>query len=74
MTTKLETNEDLSTWKNKADCAALLKEIQRISMRYESQKNPFMTLHCQLREFYQYWQHDNQMLHQYLEMFNFDGG
>ena len=70
MTTKLKMHEDLSIWKNKTDCAALLKEMQRISMRYESQKNPFMTLHRQLREFYRYRQRNNQTLHQYLEMFN----
>ena len=70
MTTKLETHLDLSTWKAAADCASLLKEIQCISLRYESQKNPFMMLHRQLRDFYRYRQRPEQTMHQYLEMFN----
>ena len=70
MKTKLKTNKDLTKWKSEANCAALLKEIQRISLQYKLQKDLFMMLHCQLQEFYRYCQKDGQTLHQYLEVFN----
>eukprot|EP00957_Ditylum_brightwellii_P096804 7372102-Ditylum_brightwellii.AAC.1 len=64
--------ESETTWKKTAaanNVVELLKMIQDIAYKYETQSYPFKAVHNTMRTFYLLHQKDNYTLEQYIESF-----
>jgi len=67
--TKLNQCKDEKTWRTNGDCAKLLQTIKEIVLKYDQQKNEYLTLFRQVRYFMTYRQREQQDLHRYFEVF-----
>jgi len=67
--TKLNQCKDEKVWRTNGNCAKLLQTIKEIVMKYDQQKNEYLTLFRQVWYFMIYRQREQQDLHQYFEVF-----
>ena len=68
MVTKLEAIKKTKSFKKKEDCASLLKEIKKITMKYKSSRNLWVVLDERVKKAYQLNQKD-MTIHKYYEYF-----
>ena len=70
MISKLESElTNVKKLKKNGRCDLLLIQIQKITMKYETNENIFITLYERLKELYNYHQKENESIHEYYQNF-----